>query len=324
MTPDKRPAMRWVFFILLTLGALLGFRFRLSRRTNLVKLRPISDVIWVMKWISKAWAVLVICGLSLAPSFAFAVCKTVRVEHGRPLVVVSAKAVLLLEFLKEPIAEALIPHEGSGWEHCRARYRYRLFDGATGSVTNGEGMVEEIYRIVSSNATGRQVEDMGSRTGIGAGEFGFGWSQATAGSRSWLYYQATSGIRFIQQPQRINFDAVNPELYRRYLTSKNVEEFVSASQTVQVIGPAVFSGDLPTETPVSARIQSCRVQDGAVEMKLSNLNTNKNYVIESSYELKTGDWTAVHSFPAREPNHEWSDPLAKEISVVFYRIREGQ
>src|SRR5213593_61634 len=89
--------------------------------------------------------------------------------------------------------------------------------------------------------------------------------------------------------QRIPVEsAVDREQFRRYLAAKNVHEFVAAGQTVQVIGPAVFSGDLPDETPVSARIESGRVHDGAFELKLSNLATNKPYVIESSYELKTG------------------------------------
>lgn len=68
---------------------------------------------------------------------------------------------------------------------------------------------------------------------------------------------------------------------RHALASRNVQDFVSAGKTVQVIGPAVFSGDLPTDTPVSARIESGRVRDGAFELKLSNLATNKHYIIEN-------------------------------------------
>jgi hypothetical protein len=272
----------------------------------------------------RALAVLVVCVLSPLPGFSAGLGKTLRVEHGQPVVVVSQKAVLLLELLREPTKDALVAHESPDWRHCRAKYRFQLFDGVTGSVTNGEGIVEEIYRVVSRSATGQQVEDMGSRTRIAAGEFSLSWSEGTAGSRSWLYYQADSAIRFIQQPQRISFDAVNRDLFQRYLVSKNVEEFVAAGQTVQVIGPAVFSGDLPDETPVSARVESCRIHDGAVELKLSNLATNKNYVIESSYELKTGNWNVVHTFTTRELNHSWSDPLAKDISAAFYRIRQGQ
>jgi hypothetical protein len=65
------------------------------------------------------------------------------------------------------------------------------------------------------------------------------------------------------------------------------------------------------------------VHDGVFELKLSNLATNKNYIIESSYELKAGNWTPVHSFIPHESNHEWSDPIGRDIDVMFYRIREG-
>jgi hypothetical protein len=273
------------------------------------------------KQISKVWLILVLGGFSLLPADAATPFKTVRVDHGRPIIVVSERSVLLLEFLKN--REALIPHEGEGWEHCRERYRYQLFDGATGTITNGEGMVEEIYKTVFIGATGREVKDMGSRTGIGAGAFGFNWSRGTAGERSWLYYHAQSPIRFIQQPKELSYDKITRELFQKYLASRNVQEFVSANQTVQVIGPAVFSGDLPTDIPTSARIESARVHDGAFELKLSNLETNKHYIIDSSYELKAGSWNAVHTFIAGESNHEWSDPLGKDVSITFYRIREA-
>lgn len=267
--------------------------------------------------------VVVVGALSLAPGFAAGVMnKTLRVEHGRPIVVVSQKSVLLLEFIKEPIADALVPHTEPDTRHCRARYRYQLYDGATASVTNGQGTVAEVFRTMVRAATGREVKDVGSHTGISAGEFYLWWSEAVAGARSWVYYRADSDIRFVQQPQQVAFEAVDREQFRRYLASRNVQEFVAAGTRVQVIGPAVFSGDLPDETPVSARVESGRVHDGAFELKLSNLATNKQYVIESSYELKTGNWTAVHTFIARESNHEWSDPLGKDVNVIFYRIRQ--
>src|SRR2546425_290069 len=83
--------------------------------------------------------------LSLAQCFAATtMSKTIRVDHGRPIVVASEKSVLLLEFAKEPIADALVPHTEPDIRHCRARYRYQFYDGATGSVTNGQGTVEEI------------------------------------------------------------------------------------------------------------------------------------------------------------------------------------
>ncbi len=166
--------------------------------------------------------------------------------------------------------------------------------------------------------------NMGSQTGISVGEFSLSWSQATAGARSWLYYQANSTIRFVQQPQQVEFDSVDDGMFRRYLVSRNVEEFMTAGQTVQVIGPAVFSGDLPDETPVSARVESCGIHDSAFELKLGNLTISKSYVIESSSQIKTGTWMVVHKFVAAEPNYSWADPLGSEISLVFYRIREGQ
>ena len=266
----------------------------------------------------------VIGAVSLTQGFAAGVMnKTLRVEHGRPLVVVSQKHVLLLEFFKEPIGEALVRHEELETRHCRARYRYQVYDGATGAVTNGQGTVEEIYRTVVNTPAGRQVQDIGSRVGISAGEFYLWWSEGGAGARSWVYYRTDSPIRFIQQPQQVAFESVDGEQFRRYLASRNAQEFVAAGMTVHVVGPAVFSGDIPTEAPTSARVASGRVLNGAFELKLTNLATNKHYIIESSYELKTGSWAPVHTFIAHESDHEWSDPLGKDVDVAFYRIREG-
>jgi hypothetical protein len=250
--------------------------------------------------------------------------KTIRVEHGRPLVVVSQTAVLLLEFIKEPTQDAMIPHDEPDWKHCRAKYHFRVLDGVTGLLSDGDGTVEEIYRVISRAATGQTIEDMGSKTRIEISEFSLSWSQATAGSRSWIYYRANSAIRFLQQPQQLNFARTGRDQLQRYLNSKNVEEFVTAGRSVQVIGPAVFSGDLPSEEPVSARIESCGIHEGAFELKLSDLATNRHYVIESSFEQRPGNWNAVHTFVAKEPKHSWSDPLAESVNRVFYRIREGQ
>ena len=61
---------------------------------------------------------------------------------------------------------------------------YQVYDGATGAVTNGQGKVEEMYRTVVNTPTGRQVQDIGSRVGISAGEFYPWWSEGGAGARS--------------------------------------------------------------------------------------------------------------------------------------------
>jgi len=272
--------------------------------------------------------VAVVGALSLAQGFAAGAAagvmhKALRVEHGHPLVVVSEKSVLLLEFLKEPIGDALIPHEEQDIRHCRAKYRYQVYDSATATVTNGQGIVEEIYQTISSNSPGRQVKDVGSRVGISAGEFYLWWSEGGAGARSWVYYRTDSPIRFLQQPQHVAFELVDAEQFRRYLSSRNAQEFVASGKTVQVVGPAIFSGDVPTEASTSARIASGRVNNGAFELKLSDLGTNKHYIIESSYELKSGSWSPVHTFIAHQSDHEWSDPLGKDVNVAFYRIREG-
>jgi hypothetical protein len=256
-------------------------------------------------------------------AFASSVGKTLRVEHGKPVICVSQNAVLALEFLKEPYEKAMIEYTQHVRTHCRARFHYKLYDRATDAETEGEGTVDENYRVASRDASGDRLEDLGSHTRIVAGEFSIGWSMGTAGARSWLYYRADSTLRFIQQPQAIAFGAIHRDLLKRYLASKNIEEFVSAGQTVQVIGPAVFSGDLPDETPVSVRIDSCRIVDGAFEIGLTNLSVGKRYVIENSYELKTGNWNVVHSLVARETSQRWSDPLARDITQAFYRIREG-
>jgi hypothetical protein len=249
--------------------------------------------------------------------------KTLRVEHGRPIVLASQKSVLWLELVKEPIADVLVPHEEANIRHCRARYRFRIFDGDSGSVTNGEGVVEEIYQTVLVTATGREVKDVGSRVGISAGEFYLWWSEGSAGARSWIYYRTDSPIRFIQQPGQISFESVDASQFRRFLAARNVQEFVAAGRSVRVVGPAVFAEDVPTDAPTSARIESGRVEDGTFRLLLSHLATNKHYIIESSFEVKSGNWTPVHTFIAREAMHEWSDPLGKDVEVTFYRIREG-
>ncbi len=170
--------------------------------------------------------------------------KTLRVEHGRPIVQVSQMTVLLLELLKESRQAAEVAHEEPNWDHCRAEYRLRLFDGTSGSATNGVGVVEEICRVASRSPAGQELQDMGSRTGISIGEFSVSWSQVTAGAPNWLSYQASSTVRFIPQPQRVVLDSVDDGMFRRYPVSRNVEEFMTAGQTVQIIGPVVFSGDL--------------------------------------------------------------------------------
>jgi hypothetical protein len=116
---------------------------------------------------------------------------------------------------------------------------------------------------------------------------------------------------------------VDREQLRRYLASRNVQEFVALGKTLQVIGPAVFSGDLPTETPGSGRVESGQVANGVFELKLLDLVTNQHYIIESSYDLKSGSWAPVQTFVARESNYEWSDPLVKDVNLIFYRIRQG-
>jgi hypothetical protein len=274
--------------------------------------------------LKRAVCVAVVGALALGQGLAATTTsKTIRVDHGRPFIVVSEKSVLLLEFAKEPIADALVPHTEPDVRHCRARYRYQFYDGATGSVTNGQGTVEEVYQTVLRTATGNQVKDIGCRVGITAGEFYLWWSEGGAGERSWIYYRSDSPVRFIQQPQQLTFESIGGEQFRRFLASRNVAEFVSSGKTVQVIGPAVFSGDLPTDAPASGRVASGRVRDGAFELKLSELATNQHYIIESSYELKSGSWAPVHSFIARGSTQEWSDPLGKDVNVMFYRIRAG-
>jgi hypothetical protein len=261
--------------------------------------------------------------LSLTAHATTNVGKTMRVEHGRPIVVVSQDAVLWLEFLPESRAAAAGSNSDPDRRYCRAQYRYQIFDAASGAVTKGQGTVEEVFQVVSRSATGQQLEDRGSRTSIDAGGFHLGWSEGTAGSRSWIYYRTDSPIRFIQQPQQLTFDAVDAKAFRRYLAARNVQEFSAAQQSVQVIGPAVFSGDLPDETPVPARIEYGRLHDGTFELKLVNLTTNTPYLIESSYALTRGGWNPVHKFVATSAELVWSDPVGKDVNMAFYRIRQG-
>jgi hypothetical protein len=274
--------------------------------------------------LNQVWWVGLAVALSVTRVFAAGpLNKSFRVDHGRPIVVVSQKSVLLLEFFKEPLADALVPHPETDIRHCRARYRYQSYDRATDSVTNGQGTVEEIYRTVQKSATASEVKDVGSRVGISAGDYHLWWSEGSAGSRSWLNYRTDAPIRFIQQPQQIAFESVDREQFRRYLASRNVQEFVAAGKTVQVVGPSVFFGDLPTDKPVSGRVESARVGDSAFELKLSGLATNQHYIIESSYDLKPGGWAPVQTFIAHEPDYEWLDQLGKNVNMMFYRIRQG-
>jgi len=250
--------------------------------------------------------------------------KTIRVEHGRPVIIVSPTSVLVLEFAKEPSSVANVPHAEKDILHCQARYRFRLLDGHSGSVMKGEGVLEELYKIVSQTNESRQLEDVGCKTRLVAGEYNLGWSQGTAGARSWLYYRTDSEIRFVQQPEALTFEAIGSEQMKRFLSSRNVWEFVAAGKTVQVVGPAVFSGELPTDQATSARITSGAIREGVFELRLSGLRSNANYVIESSYEPGAGGWTTVHSFLAKQPEQTWSDPLSQSVNTVFYRIREAK
>src|SRR5437899_8304431 len=173
---------------------------------------------------NQVWLPVLISALSLAQGLAAQkISKTVRVDHGRPVIVVSQKSVLLLEFVKESSAEANVPHLEADIRHCRAKYRFQVYDGDSGSVTNGEGMVEEVYQRIPATAIGVNVKDVGCHVGISAGEFSLSWSQGTAGARSWLYYRTDSPIRFIQQPQQLAFESVGLEQFRRYLASQNVQ-----------------------------------------------------------------------------------------------------
>ncbi|HEX5222110.1 MAG TPA: hypothetical protein VFZ59_21285 [Verrucomicrobiae bacterium] len=275
-----------------------------------------------MRTIFNRMALLVGVGLIPLAAEAANVSKTTRVEHGQPVVLVSQKAVLWLEFLRDSRGAAVSEPEPDV-RSCRAHYRYQLFDAATGSITNGQGTVEEILKVVGRTPAGQQVEDRGSRTGIDAGEFHLRWSEGTAGARSWIYYRTESPVRFVQQPQQMTFDAANAEVFRRYLAARNVQEFTAAQQTVQVIGPADFSGDLPNETPTTARIDWGRIKDGAFALKLIHLTAQQPYLIESSYDVKSGNWKVVHKFVPSTTEHEWSEPLGKDVDMAFYRIREG-
>ena len=268
-------------------------------------------------------AIFLLAASFLSPVFAASTTKTLRVEHGRPVILVSQTAVLLLEMLKVPTEKALVSHNSPDIRHCRESYRYQLYNGTDGSITNGQGTVEEIFKTVSRSATGAMVENLGSKTGLNAGEFSVWWSEANAGSRSWLYYHAKSNLRFIQQPRQLVFESMNQDLFKRYLTARNVEEFMGAGKMIQIMGPAVFSGDLPDETPVSGRIALFQIREGAVELKLSNLATNTTYRIESSYQMNQGNWNTVHSFSPLSTDYSWTDPLGKEVTVGFYRIRQG-
>jgi len=66
------------------------------------------------------------------------------------------------------------------------------------------------------------------------------------------------------------------------------------------------------------------LNDGTLQLTLSDSATNKNYVIESSYEPTTGNWNVVHFFIARESKLQWADPLTRDVTAAFYRIREGR
>src|SRR2546428_4809011 len=95
--------------------------------------------------LKRVWLGVIVCALSLVQGFAAQrISKTLRVEHGRPVIVVSQKSVLLLEFVKEPATNAMVPHAEQEIRHCRANYRFQVYDGERGPVTNGEGMVEEV------------------------------------------------------------------------------------------------------------------------------------------------------------------------------------
>lgn len=249
--------------------------------------------------------------------------KAIRVEHGRPVILVSHNTVLTLEFLSQSSEKVLIPHPEGDVRECRAEYRFRLFLVSSGAVTNGVGRVSEVYETVARGPGGNQVRNMGSQVAIDVGEFHLSWSEATAGVRSWLYYRTDSPVRFLEQPEAVAFDSIGLAEMRRYHSSQNVHEFVSASRQVRVLGPAEFSGDLPTEVRTSAGLVGGGIRDGVFVLRLENLSAGRHYVVESSLSLGRGGWTPIHTLVATEPNAEWSDPLGPEDACLFYRIREA-
>jgi hypothetical protein len=57
-------------------------------------------------------------------------------------------------------------------------------------------------------------------------------------------------------------------------------------------------------------------------LHLVDLKPGLSYVIDSAYEV-AGNWTPVHSFIATSSEHRWMDPLGKDVTTAFYRIRQA-
>jgi hypothetical protein len=248
-------------------------------------------------------------------------CKTLGVEHGKPIICVSQNSVLVLELAVESRAEAAIRHVPRVGDDWRARYRYKVYERSSGTVREGRGMVNEHMRVVSVSAAGRNVEDAGSTNQIVVGDFSIGWSPGTPGSKSWLYYRSNSAIRLIQQEPQISFETIGQERLQHYQSTTNIVNASVAGRTIQVMGPAVFSGDIPTTHRISARIRSCQMVDGAFHINLMNLSVGTKYVIERSLVIGEGQWTAVDSILAKEPDQSWADAFRSDIDRAYYRIR---
>jgi hypothetical protein len=249
-------------------------------------------------------------------------CKTLSVEHGKPIVCVSQNSVLVLEFAVESRADAAIRHVPAVGDDWRARYRYTVYDRSSGTTREGRGMVNEHMRVVSVSATGRNVEDAGSTNQIVVGDFSIGWSPAKPGSKSWLYYRSDSAIRLIQQESQIGYDAIGKVRLQQYQSTTNIVNTTVAGRTIQVMGPAIFAGDVPTTLGVSVRIRSCQMVEGAFQIGLMNLSVGAKYVIERSLVIGEGQWMPVDSFIASEPDQSWADAFRSEIDRAYYRIRQ--
>ena len=124
-----------------------------------------SFMFTLMKRIQYVWSVLLLFGFSFQEHGASSFLKTIRFDHGHPIIIRSGDAFLVLEFETNAFADV---HWDSGTEfQVRAPYGYLVFEGSDQTIPPSQtGKMIEYYSyhdIVKEDGTvSRQVKNIGS------------------------------------------------------------------------------------------------------------------------------------------------------------------
>lgn len=279
-----------------------------------------------MKRIQFVWFVLLLCGLTFQTSAASSFLKTIRFEHGHPIILRSGDAFLVLEFETHPHADV---HWDSGSEfQVRAPYRYLVFEGSgqvPPSIQTGEMMEYFSYQdvIKEDGKSTRQLKNIGSIEHLKAGSFSMHWSNGGSGKASWLYLRNDPPIELILQLKDIPFEEIDRHFLESLDSTVNVFSVKRSNGVSYALNGFQTRHKDGEEMP---RIIGITQRGSDVVLELDGLIPGKRYFFERSSSLGTGKWSMAGSFVAdsksqlRSPSHDGN------VSLEFFRIsnhREG-